>query len=119
MIRPLRTLLAVAFLAAGAVLGALNPTPVTVDLGLLRFEAALGVIMLGLLLLGVLLGGLALTVSVVLRMRHRQRRERQSAAQSAMPAAIQTPSQTTTTAAIRSTEIRSIEPGGVEHGLHQ
>jgi lipopolysaccharide assembly protein A len=119
MIRPLRTLLAVVFLAFGAALGALNPIPVTVDLGLLRFEATLGVVMLGVLLMGVLLGGLAITVSVVLPMRHRRRRERKSVVQGAipteLPVAIQTPAQTATAISA----IRSTEPGGIEHGLHQ
>lgn len=79
MIRPIRASLAIAFLAGGAVLGALNPTVVGVDFGVLRFDAALGVVMLGALLLGVLLGGAALTVSVILPMRHRMSRERKSA----------------------------------------
>lgn len=79
MIRPLRALLAIAFLAGGAALGALNPTVVRVDFGIVRFDAALGVVMLGALLIGVLLGGAALTVSVILPMRHRFARERKSA----------------------------------------
>lgn len=131
MIRPIRTILAVVFLAVGAALGALNPAPITVDLGLFRFEAALGVILLGVLLLGVLLGGLVLTVSVVLPMRHRHRRERtsvtQDATSTAIPSSTQTSSQATTDiVAIRSADRsadrsveRSVEPGGIEHGLHQ
>lgn len=78
MIRPIRALLAIAFLAGGAGLGALNPTLVAVDLGVMRFDAALGVVMLAALLLGVLLGGAALTISVILPMRHRLRRARKS-----------------------------------------
>ena len=75
MTRLLRPLLIFVFLALGAGIGALNATPVQVDLGALRFEAALGLVLLGSLLTGVLLGGLALTVSVVLPMRRRWRRE--------------------------------------------
>ena len=75
MTRLLRPLLILVFLALGAGLGALNATPVQVDLGALRFEAALGLALLASLLVGVLLGGLALTMSVVLPMRRRWRRE--------------------------------------------
>ncbi len=80
MIRPFRSLLAIAFLAAGVAVGALNPGTVTVDLGVLRFDATLGVVMLVALLLGVLLGGLVLTASVILPMRHRWHRERRVSA---------------------------------------
>jgi lipopolysaccharide assembly protein A len=78
MLRPLRWLFAVLFLAGGAVLGTLNAEPTMVDLGVVRFEAALGVIMLATLLIGILFGGLALTASVILPMRHRWRRERKA-----------------------------------------
>jgi lipopolysaccharide assembly protein A len=119
MIRPIRTILAVVFLAVGAALGALNPASITVDLGLFRFEAALGVVLLGVLLLGVLLGGLVLTVSVVLPMRHRHRRERMSITQDAASIAIPTSTQTSSQATTSMVAIRSAEPGGIEHGLHQ
>ncbi len=75
MTRLLRPLLIVLFLALGAAIGALNAAPVQVDLGALRFEAALGLVLLASLLAGMLMGGLALTVSVVLPMRRRWRRE--------------------------------------------
>jgi lipopolysaccharide assembly protein A len=67
--RPLRALAALLFLIIGVVLGALNPEPVAVDLGLLHVRAGLGVMLLCMLLAGVLLGGLAMAVSVVLPMR--------------------------------------------------
>lgn len=75
MSRFLRPLLIFVFLALGAGIGALNAAPVAVDLGALRFESPLGLVLLGSLLAGVLLGGLALTVSVVLPMRRRWQRE--------------------------------------------
>jgi lipopolysaccharide assembly protein A len=114
MIRPLRILIALVCLATGIALGALNPAPVSIDLGVLRFEAALGVALLGVLLLGVVIGGLALTVSVVLPMRHRHRRERMAA-----QAGAHNPQQATTDALITHSTERSTEPGGIVHGLHQ
>ena len=67
--RPLRALAAFLFLIAGIVLGALNPAPATVDLGLFHLRAGLGVILLCTLLMGVLVGGLAMAASVVLPLR--------------------------------------------------
>lgn len=101
MIRPIRALLAIAFLAGGAALGALNPSLVDVDLGVMRFDAALGVVMLGALLLGVLLGGAALTVSVIVPMRHRLMRERKTAERDALA------------------PTRTADPEDAAHGLHQ
>lgn len=72
--RPLRALAALLFLIVGVVLGALNPEPVVVDMGLFHLCAGLGVILLCVLLVGVLLGGLAITVSVILPMRRELRR---------------------------------------------
>jgi putative membrane protein len=117
MIRPLRILIALACLAAGAALGALNPEPVTVDVGVLRFEAALGVILLGVLLLGVVLGGLALTVSVVLPMRHRQRRERAAAAARTSAAATSASEPAAPPVVAYSTDAYPIESGNIEHGI--
>lgn len=116
MIRPLRLLIALVCLAAGAALGALNPEPVVVDVGVLRFEAALGVILLGVLLLGVILGGLALTVSVVLPMRHRQRRERAAAA-ARTPAAAAGASDPSASPVAYSTDAYPIDSGNIEHGI--
>lgn len=76
--RPLRALAAFLFLIAGAVLGALNPAPVMVDLGLAHLRAGLGVVLLCTLLVGVLVGGLAMTASVVLPLRRELRRRRKT-----------------------------------------
>jgi lipopolysaccharide assembly protein A len=76
--RPLRALLAILFLVAGVVIGALNAQPAVVDLGIAKVQAGLGVILLGVLLVGVLLGGLAITASVVLPLRRELRRERKT-----------------------------------------
>ena len=111
MIRPIRALLAIVFLAGGAALGALNPTSVGVDLGVLRFDAALGVVMLGALLLGVLLGGAALTVSVILPMRRRSSRERRSPEPKPPE---RKPSERDLAALVR-----TADPEDAEHGLRQ
>lgn len=68
-----RALFALAFLAAGVTLGVLNAGVATVDLGVVRLHAGLGVILLCTLLVGVLLGGLAIVVSVVQPLRRAQR----------------------------------------------
>jgi lipopolysaccharide assembly protein A len=65
--RPLRALAALLFLIAGVVLGALNPESTSVDLGMLRIEAGLG-----------LIGGLAITFSVVLPLRRELRQNRKA-----------------------------------------
>jgi hypothetical protein len=88
--RFLRALFALAFLAAGVTLGVLNAGIATVDLGVVRLHAGLGVILLCTLLLGVLLGGLAIVVSVVLPLRRAQR-----TAPAAAPAATSSLSPTT------------------------
>lgn len=76
--RLLRLLIAIACLAAGAVIGALNRAPVLIDLGFARLPSNLGVALLVALLLGVLIGGLAISASVVLPLRRRlARAERQ------------------------------------------
>jgi putative membrane protein len=67
--RPLRAFVAFLFLAVGVVVGALNPGIASVDLGVWRLEAALGVVLIGAVLCGVLLGGLAVVVAVVLPLR--------------------------------------------------
>jgi putative membrane protein len=67
--RPLRAFVAFLFLAIGVVVGALNPGIASVDLGVWRLEAALGVVLIGAVLCGVLLGGLAVVVAVVLPLR--------------------------------------------------
>lgn len=72
--RVLRALIAIVFLAAGILLGALNPELSIVDLGVVRVEAGLGVILLCTLLIGVLAGGFAISVSIVLPLRSQLRR---------------------------------------------
>ena len=67
-------MLALAFLAFGVALGVLNDGATVVDLGVVRLQAGLGVILLCTLLAGVLLGGLAIVVSVVMPLRRAQRR---------------------------------------------
>ena len=79
--RLLRFLIAIMCLGAGAVVGALNRTPIVVDLGFTRMPTNLGVSLLVALLLGVLVGGLAISASVVLPLRRRlARAERQGTA---------------------------------------
>ena len=85
--RPLRAFIALLFLAVGVVVGALNPGIASVDLGVWRLEAALGVVLIGAVLCGVLLGGLAVVVAVVLPLRRAQRGAAVPAASNAVSAA--------------------------------
>lgn len=72
--RLIRLLAAIACLVVGIAVGALNPQPISLDLGFATFRASLGVTVLAALLAGVILGGLILTVSAVLPLRQRLRR---------------------------------------------
>ena len=72
--RLIRILIALACLAAGIVVGALNPQPVMIDFGFTHGSATLGVAILLSLLAGVLAGGFAVLASVVLPLRQRLRR---------------------------------------------
>ena len=74
MMRVLRLLVACLFLAAGALLGALNPQPVTIDFGPASLHAGLGVSLLGALLAGVAACGLLLSALVIVPMKLRLRR---------------------------------------------
>ena len=74
MIRLIRLLIALACLAAGIVVGALNPQPAVLDLGFAQARTSLGVIVLVALLAGVVAGGLALAASMVWPMHQRLRR---------------------------------------------
>lgn len=74
--RPLRLFIAVLFLAAGIVIGALNAEPATLDLGIVKARAGLGVILLCTLLAGVICGALAIVVSVVMPLRRQVQRAR-------------------------------------------
>jgi lipopolysaccharide assembly protein A len=72
--RLIRILVALACLAAGIIVGALNPLPVTIDFGFTHGSATLGVTILLSLLAGVLAGGLAVMAGVVLPLRQRLRK---------------------------------------------
>lgn len=72
--RVLRLLVACLFLAAGALLGALNPQPVSIDFGPASLHAGLGVSLLGALLVGVAACGLLLSALVIVPMKMRLRR---------------------------------------------
>ena len=72
--RVLRLLVACLFLAAGALLGALNPQPVSIDFGPASMHAGLGVSLLGALLVGVVACGLLLSALVIVPMKLRLRR---------------------------------------------
>ena len=74
--RLLRIIAAVAFVALGALVGALNPQRVTLDLGFAGIEAGLGVLVLAALLAGALCGGLMLALGVVIPLRRALRRAR-------------------------------------------
>lgn len=76
--RLIRLLIALACIALGAVVGALNRQAAVIDLGPTQIPTTLGVALLVALLAGVLLGGLAIAASVVLPLRRRLARvERQ------------------------------------------
>jgi len=62
--RLVRWLIALLCLAAGAIVGALNAQPVSLDLGFTILRATLGVCVLIALLLGVVVGGLVAVASV-------------------------------------------------------
>ena len=72
--RVLRLLVACLFLAAGALLGALNPQQVTIDFGPASVHAGLGASLLGAMLVGVAACGLLLTAAVIVPLRLRLRR---------------------------------------------
>jgi lipopolysaccharide assembly protein A len=78
--RLFRILLALACLAAGIVVGALNTQRVRLDLGLVELHPSLGVALILALLLGVLVGGMALAAGVVWPLRRRLARAERDAA---------------------------------------
>jgi uncharacterized integral membrane protein len=78
--RPIRLLVAILFLAVGLALGALNPQPVVLDLGIASWHATLGVGVLAALLVGVIAGGVVVTASMVLPLRQRLRKALAAAA---------------------------------------
>ena len=67
--RLVRWLIAVLCVAAGAIVGALNAQPVSLDLGFAILRATLGVCLLVSLLLGVVVGGLVAAASMARRLR--------------------------------------------------
>lgn len=69
--RYIRFLIALACLAFGAIVGALNRDLVAVDFGIGTVATNLGVALILALLAGVLIGGLAITASLVLPLRRR------------------------------------------------
>ena len=86
--RLIRLLIAIACLAVGAVLGALNRQRVSIDLGFTHLPTHLGVALIVALLLGVILGGLAISASIVMPLRRRlARAERHATAGTTAPGA--------------------------------
>jgi uncharacterized integral membrane protein len=87
--RLIRFLIAFACLAIGAIVGALNRDPVSIDFAIAHVGTTLGVALISALLMGVLLGGLAITASLVLplrrRLAHAERKSAQAAAQAPEP----------------------------------
>ena len=78
--RLIRLVAAIAFLLLGGVVGALNTQPVRLDLGVVQFEASLGVMGLVLLALGMLLDAALIALGVVLPLRRRLRNQTTGAA---------------------------------------
>lgn len=74
--RLIRFLIAVLCIAVGVVVGALNPQPVSLDLGFAVLHGTLGVSLLVALLVGAVAGGLMLAASVILPLRQQLRRAR-------------------------------------------
>ena len=72
--RLIRFLIALLFVAAGVLIGALNPRAIVIDLGFVELPATLGVALLVSVLIGAILGGLMLSVSLVLPLRQQLRR---------------------------------------------
>lgn len=69
--RLIRLLVALACLAAGLALGALNTQPVRLDLGFVQWPTTLGVVVIVALIVGAIVGGLALAASVLWPSRRR------------------------------------------------
>jgi len=83
--RLIRWLIALSCLAVGIVVGALNPQPVALDLGVATLHSTVGVCVLVALLGGVIVGGLVLVASVVLPLQQRLRRELRRAGPRSLP----------------------------------
>ena len=76
--RVIRLLIAFAFIALGATVGALNRQEIAIDFGAFHLSTTLGVALLVALLGGLLLGGTAIAASVVLPLRRRLARMQRS-----------------------------------------
>jgi len=74
--RVIRMLIAFAFIALGATVGALNRQEIAIDFGAFHLSTTLGIAMLVALLAGVVLGGMAIAASVVLPLRRQLARAR-------------------------------------------
>jgi uncharacterized integral membrane protein len=73
--RLIKALLALLFVVVGVLFGALNRTPVTIDLGFYSIQNAyLGTSLLLAVLVGALLAGSVLVAGVIWPLRHRLRR---------------------------------------------
>jgi uncharacterized integral membrane protein len=73
--RLIKAIIALLFVAVGVLFGALNRTPVSIDLGFATIEKAnLGTSLLAAVLAGALVAGLVLTAAVVWPLRRQQRR---------------------------------------------
>lgn len=81
----IRWLIALACIAVGAVVGALNRQSILIDFGAFQLATTLGIALLASLLLGVLLGGLAISASLVPLRRRLARAERERAPPPATP----------------------------------
>jgi hypothetical protein len=84
--RVLHLIAALLFVAAGIAVGALNPQPVVLDLGIVHLRTTLGIAVLVTLLIGAILGGLAIALSVVVPLQQRLRAQRRASAASDPPA---------------------------------
>ena len=82
----LRLLVLAAFLAAGLVVGSLNPQRIVLDFGVAEVVTTSGIAIMVSLLAGVLLGGAIVMASTVLPLRARLRRATRPAPAAADPA---------------------------------
>jgi lipopolysaccharide assembly protein A len=74
--RLIRFLIGLLCIAAGVVVGALNPQPVSLDFGFVTLQGTLGVSLLMALLVGAIAGGAMLSASVILPLRRQLHRAR-------------------------------------------
>lgn len=89
--RLLQLLLALVFIAAGVVFGALNPQTTVLDFYYLHQPVGVGVALLVTLFIGAMLGGMAITVGVVWPLRSKLRKAQKAAPET--KAAIDIPQQ--------------------------